>query len=195
MNSQKPFVFLLLLFMSFSAGAQEEDGFFLPIRYSVEYANSQEFKVVSIGLHPEIFLGDEISIGYSLRLGATAGLDSQFYINYPLGVLWSAALFRNANEDNYYYNIPLGLLAVLIPQRISYHLEHTNAFRSEIYLEPFGVDYIVNRLNPQPVLSIGVRLNLMVGPLAISPYGGIRTAYDGSVYFATFGLMMSGSFN
>ncbi|HAS46806.1 MAG TPA: hypothetical protein DCS93_40350 [Microscillaceae bacterium] len=197
MNFQKLLICLLFSVISFSALSQndEDNDYFLPLRYSIEFANSQEFKVGSVGLHPEIFLGDDISIGYSLRLGLTLDSTNQFYINYPLGLLWSIELFRNSNDDNFYYNIPLAVLAALVPQRISYHIEHTNKFRSEIYLEPLATDYIVDLLNPQPVLSTGVRLNFMVGPVAISPYAGIRTAYDGSVYFATFGLMLSGSFN
>ncbi|OJJ15700.1 hypothetical protein BKI52_38105 [marine bacterium AO1-C] len=197
MNFQRLLIYLLFSTISLSVLAQdnEESDYFLPLRYSIEFANSQEFKVGSIGLHPEIFLGDNISIGYSLRLGLTLDSSSKFYINYPLGVLWAGEFFRNSNDDNFYYNIPLGILVAIIPQRISYHIEHTNKFRSEIYLEPLATDYIVDLLNPQPVLSTGVRLNFMVGRVAISPYGGIRTAYDGSVYFATFGLMLSGSFN
>ena len=197
MNFQKLLICLLFSAISFSALSQddEDSDYFLPLRYSIEFANSQEFKVGSIGIHPEIFLGDDISIGYSLRLGLTLDSTNQFYINYPLGLLWSIELFRNANDDNFYYNIPLAVLAALVPQRISYHIEHTNKFRSEIYLEPLATDYIVDLLNPQPVLSTGVRLNFMAGNVAISPYAGIRTAYDGSVYFATFGLMLSGSFN
>ena len=197
MNFQKLLICLLFSAISFSALSQddEDSDYFLPLRYSIEFANSQEFKVGSIGVHPEIFLGDDISIGYSLRLGLTLDSTNQFYINYPLGLLWSIELFRNANDDNFYYNIPLAVLAALVPQRISYHIEHTNKFRSEIYLEPLATDYIVDLLKPQPVLSTGVRLNFMAGNVAISPYAGIRTAYDGSVYFATFGLMLSGSFN
>lgn len=198
MNFQKLLLCLLFSTISLSGMAQDEDtdvDGFLPFRFSLEYANSNEFKVASVGIHPEIFLGDVISIGYSLRLGTTLGDSSNFYIQYPLSLLLSAELFRATNDDNYYYNIPLAIVSLLIPQRISFHIEHTNKFRSEIYVEPFSTDYIVDLLKPQPVLSTGVRLNFMAGNTAISPYGGIRTAYDGSVYFATFGVMLSASFN
>lgn len=191
-------VFIFGVAPAFAQDISDDVEFFLPIRFSFEHARDRDLRVNSFGIHPEFFLEDDLSVGYTLRFGTAYLEDSaKLYVQYPLGALLMEEVARSFKKYDYaivFY--PFALISLVIPQRISYHIKHAEYFRTELFTEPFSSVYMRDfHKRPKVTFTLGARLNYMWGGFAISPYGSIRMAYDGSFLFTNFGVMLSASFN
>jgi len=181
-------VSFLLILLSYQATAQKQGTF--TVRFSVEQAISPDYRLNSVGIHPEFFIAKNLGISYNLRAGYALS-SNRFYARYPGSVLMMLEALNAIDEDeNPYDNVGIAALVLLIPQSLNLHLNFTEQLQTELFIEPLGVDYLQGELEHEMTFGTGARFYILGKKWRFAPHIGIRSAYRKNAFMFTMGIFM-----
>lgn len=132
----------------------------------------------SYGVALEYYVGDYVSLAYSLEFGNTS-LGAR-YMRYPFGIQAAAVPFISALNFGGDW-IYAALLLAITPESVVFHFPvQENKFYIAPYISPLGI-YREKLPNQDPTPSVGFaigsKVDIFSGRFAISPYLGTRTLY------------------
>lgn len=129
-----------------------------------------------LGGELRFFVSEVTSLDYNLMLGGS--LNEGFVLNSGLGQMASLWLLSRSNFEGFDFWHLASILAVIVPEGLSFYWQMDEKIGLSPYLHPLGADFYSNSLTPEPVRvvsEIGLRLQY-VGPrgMQLMPRLGYR---------------------
>ncbi len=187
----KNFTLLFLLLLTLPAYAQEQGLLKLSVsanrasfgakRYTDDAGAAYTLPgrtVQGYGLNLEYFVGDYVSLAWSVEFGNTS--QGANYMRYPAGIQMLPYLINNLNAtSDWSYT---ALLLAILPEGVYWHLPIKEG---KMYITPYISPFNIFRekkanLPPTPALglSTGCRAELYAQKFTFAPYFGARTNYS-----------------
>jgi hypothetical protein len=151
--------------------------------------------LTSYGISAEYFVHRNFSLNYQYTLGINQ--KNKIYMHYPGGV---AALVEMFRSDTYYLYSTSGddgwgyilILAVILPEGISFHTYPRNWLELAPFVNPFSTDFnIIDNRRSTITLSLGLKAHIKpVYNFSISPHFGLKHIYKNGKVGHFFGVSL-----
>ncbi len=157
-----------------------------------EYVYFSDKFMSSLGINAEIYLNSKFSFNYHVSIGSS--YKNAFYIHGPLGGGIGVVLLSSLDNKNPDWINTIGVIALFIPEGISYHERISKIITLSPYFNPLGFEYSKKTFGDEfmPSGEIGIKADFNITKkIFIIPHIGIKKLYDVRGYGCETGISVS----